>query len=316
MKYLLLGAKSVRRIGIGAFACLVMGCVMLELALIMTRNISAEMQNPCELTAYAADISDGDITELSAMDGVVSATAVIEYMGTLSVGDYRQDITVYGISPSYISGFITDGGAFPEQSLMPYIVLNKKAMTGFTDARNKPVYSDSINWREQLSDMSGRAVSICGIADDGKPMPCGYTNIASLKNVILENGGAPAYSFVWLRLSGLEYEEQAIRHLTSIGFDAASNTVELRAKLKNEASIAKCIFAGSVTALFAAAVIVFNKSKADYYIKNAEYKTLIYFGADRMDITLIYISRIFVFVIIAIAVSLVIAVFVKQLWLK
>lgn len=316
MKYFLLGVKSVRRIGTGAFVCLVIGCVMLELAIIMTQSISAEMQNPCELTAYAADISDSDITEIAAIDGAVSTTAVIEYMSTLSVGDYRQDITVYGINPDYISGFITDGVLFPEQSMMPYVVLNKKAMTGFTDARNKPVYSDSVNWQGQLSDMSGRAVSICGIADDGKPAPCGYANIASLKNVILENGGAPAYSFVWLRLSGLEYEEQAISRLTGMGFDTVSNTAELRAKLKNEASIAKCIFAGSVTALFAAGVIVFNKSKADYYIKNAEYKTLIYFGADRKNIALIYISRILVFALIAIAVSLVIAVFVKQLWLK
>lgn len=316
MKYLLLGVKSVRRIGIGAFACLVMGCVMLELALIMTRDISAEMQKPCELTVYAADISDSDITSFSAIDGVVSATAVIEYMSTLSVGDYHQDITFYGIHPGYISEFITDGRAFPERSMMPYVVLNRKAMTSFTDARNKPVYSDSVNWQDQLSDMSGRAISICGIADDGKQIPCAYTNIASLKNVILENGGVPQYSAVWLRLSGIKYEEQAIRSLASIGFDAASNTVELRTRLENASAVAKCVFAGSFIALFAAAVIVFNKSKADYCINHAEYKALIYFGADRRAVALIYTARIFAFAFISIAVSLIIAVFVNKLWFK
>ncbi len=296
-----LGFKSIGRLGIISFLCLTLSFTLLIFAARDFSRISEEKKQPCTVIAQGTSITHEQSVSAKDINGVLKSTAVIVLPVQLVVGDYTRELTVYAVEPEWIDN-ISQGEIFPESSAMPYIVLSEKALEGFKDKTGKTVFSDSIDWQSNEVSLNGFYGNICGItADDGTAV--GYISHAAAESMLLFNSEIPVYTQLWLKLEDSGYEESVISELATMGLTAASDSTKWQ-DWKDDTQNALIICVSGATILFAAAVIISEKTKQDILKTRSEYTFLRYAEANQFFLINIFRISFMIFLSISIAVIL------------
>lgn len=87
-----------------------------------------EKNQPCELIVYAEKFTTTSAAQAADIDSVLQTTLVYAVPAKLTVDQFCIDTTLYGISGSYLDMEADKGSLFSENSGMPYLFLNEKAL--------------------------------------------------------------------------------------------------------------------------------------------------------------------------------------------
>ena len=98
-------------------------------------TVQQEKSLPYELNVIPGTInlSDSAIVEISDIPDVTAATLVLQIPANVQIGEYDAQLTLSGIDAAYLNEAFSQGGVFTDNSVMPYIVLNKAACKLFTE---------------------------------------------------------------------------------------------------------------------------------------------------------------------------------------
>ena len=141
------------------------------------QQIQTEKDTPYELTA-TTDNSNIDLNTLMQIEGVERISPVVNLNATLSVNEYKLDCGIRAVYSSFLSLKFTQGTMYPDNSNMPYLILNEPAAKAFSHE-----YQTITVTPEQTVTMNAngteRKAVICGIFDDGSENPAVYMSYDS-----------------------------------------------------------------------------------------------------------------------------------------
>lgn len=166
---------SLRTIGRYGKASLAMLCVGF-LFLITTSNsyriLHQELSEPYTLLGEIT--GRADLERYEQVRSVDAVTPVISFDTTLTVEKASLSGVVTAVTSDYLKLPISKGGLFPNESNMPFLVLNKYAAEHFQTEDKKEVkvsVNDSVTMAIQVGE---RSAIICGIFDDKQEKPVIY----------------------------------------------------------------------------------------------------------------------------------------------
>lgn len=98
-------------------------------------TVGREKAQPYELAVSAAGgsgLTDSAVAQITKLPHVVAATPLLSVSATVKTGIYAAWLTLTGIDPAYLQTAFSKDGVFPQNSAMPYIVLNAAACRQFS----------------------------------------------------------------------------------------------------------------------------------------------------------------------------------------
>ncbi len=218
-------------------------------------TVQQEKAQPYEIVVAAEEnkgLSDADVFGILQIEDVLAATAVLEIPVTVKAGDYKAELTLTGMDAAYLEGSFAQGGAFPGETVMPYIVLNEAACKLFKSdtATNSWGYDESndqpddklpdIDWLDTgFSVQAGegaKAVTgkVCGILapdeeQEQEEQSAAYISVASAKALLRENGQNAKYKSILARVKNIGYAESVSKGIADLGLAVSNATGELQA---------------------------------------------------------------------------------------
>ena len=204
-------------------------------------TVHEEKAQPCELAVAAssyAEITDQVVADILALDDVVATTGILEVPVTLKTGHYTASLTLIGIDPVYLVGDIVMGGLFPDNSIMPRVVLNEAATKQFIDSENSSSSSadnaPDINWLNANIALSAGEKTITskinGILTDINDEPTGYISLSIAKELLRQQKLSTVYSSMAIRIRSIGYTQSITRRITALGYDVSNPNTELQTK--------------------------------------------------------------------------------------
>ncbi len=189
-------------------------------------DVWEQKSQPFELIAAGNSLEDELVNEITKIDDVISATAVLPISATLIAGEYSAEVTLNGIDPSYLKKSFAEGGNFPDNSVMPYIVLNKAALKLFKDKDKKAIDKEKkIDWLNQKITLQFEkpvTAKICGILENEDEQPEAYISLKSAKGL-----GETSYSAIWIRLRNMGCEQSVTNKLSAFGLTVVNQNETL-----------------------------------------------------------------------------------------
>ena len=164
--------KTIPRCGIAALILLCMGLYFLFPACKTFQQIQTEKNTPYELTA-TTDNSSIDLNALMQIEGVERISPVINLSASLSVDEYKLDCEIRAVYSSFLSLIFNQGTMYPDNSNMPYLILNKAAAKAFSYEYQTVTVSPEDTVMMNVNGTERKAI-ICGIFDDGIETPTVY----------------------------------------------------------------------------------------------------------------------------------------------
>jgi hypothetical protein len=208
-------------------------------------TVREEKAQPYEIVVAAAgtqSFSGSDIAAITGIEHVVAATGVLETTATVTAGGYTAALTLTGIDPDYLEGRFSQGGVFPEDTVMPYIVLNPAACRQFSNGGNAPAQGEApdIDWTSgsaavQTSEEAKPVTSkICGVLaedeDAGEEQaPAAYISLSSAKKLLRKSGLSADVKTVWVRVRNIGCAKAVSRAIAALGLTVTNPAEDLQA---------------------------------------------------------------------------------------
>lgn len=161
--------KTVPRCGIAALILLCLGFYFLFPACQPLQQIQIEKNTPFELTA-TTDSGSIDLSTLMQIDGVEKISPILNLGASLSLNDYTLDCEIRAVYSSFLDLRFTEGTIYPENSNMPYLILNEAAAESLS---NSLAVEDTVQMT--VNSVERKAV-VCGIFIDNSETPVVYMN--------------------------------------------------------------------------------------------------------------------------------------------
>lgn len=115
-----------------------------------------------------------DLGTLLQVEGVQKVSPVIRLDAVLSVEEYKLHCQIKAVYSSFLNCVLTEGTMFPDNSNMPFLVLNQAAVKAFTvDKYSTMTVSANMEILLKENDAERKSV-VCGIFDDGSETPAAY----------------------------------------------------------------------------------------------------------------------------------------------
>ena len=136
------------------------------------QQIQNEKNTPYELTVTTENGSI-DLNTLMQIEGVERISPVMNLNATLSLNEYKLDCEIRAVYSSFLSLKFTQGTMYPDNSNMPYLILNKAAAEGFAYEYQTITVSTEETVMMNTNGAERKAI-ICGIFDDRSETPTVY----------------------------------------------------------------------------------------------------------------------------------------------
>lgn len=274
-----LALKGWKRIMFPGIFFLVLAVYLLGMSSTILWTLSQEKSAPCRLVAEAGTGSGTDLTKLSQISGVTAYTAVYEVPVSVTAGAYTADLTLYGIDSDFLDEGLKEGSVYPEETVMPYLLVNEPALKLFQDSAGQPVQEpDSVDWLNSGVTIEGAppvVSKICGIlkSEADEDSPSAYISQTSAK-ALLAQRGETASGKIWIALQNSGYEESVEKALSALGYtvENADREREERWTLSETKGLSLCL--AGVIALLAAFTVLLLRIKEDAMQHELEYRHL------------------------------------------
>lgn len=151
---------------------LCMGLYFLFPACQTYQQIQTEKNTPYELTATTKNGSI-DLNTLMQIEGVERISPVVNLNAVLLLDEYKLDCEIIAVYSSFLSLKFIQGTMYPDNSNMPYLILNKTAAKAFSYEYRTVTVSPEDTVMMNVNGTERKAI-ICGIFDDGSGTPTVY----------------------------------------------------------------------------------------------------------------------------------------------
>lgn len=289
----ILGLKSWKRIAMPGIIFLAVSVFWFGNAVQNFKMIQAEKDQPCRVTASAEGGHMEPLAKLAQSDEVLGITEVYSIESEVSVLGYHGQWTLLGVDSDLIKADLSGGVWYPEETGMPWLVVNQAALRQLLDTNGKQIEKiDAVDWLSGslLLTIGERTLTgkICGIlvSDDENDSPAVYLSRSSAKALQRDSGMVSAPSFYWLELKNAGCEADIIQSLEAQGFSAVNENEEAQQNwMLMEQKITGQISLGSVS-FFAAVCLLWIQIRFDTVVHQAEYERLHQMRLYRGDMTL------------------------------
>lgn len=164
--------RTIPRCGFAALLLMCIGLYSLFPACKSFQEIQVDKHTSYELNAYT-NSNSLNLNTLVQMEGIEKISPVLKLNSSLSIKDYVLNSEVLAVHSSYLQLNFIEGSMYPENSNMPYVILNEAAAESFKqEYKTMTVYpGDTIQM--DAGGLSRKAI-VCGIFDDGAESPTIY----------------------------------------------------------------------------------------------------------------------------------------------
>lgn len=222
----------------------------------LVSGVTGQANEPYELIASAGSkqITENVVAQAGQTEGVLASSAEIEFKANLTVNDTVSQLSLDGIDPKYLQGEIADGAIFPQESAMPYVVLNGAAFSQMQDKNKDGNIDDSekIDWQKAscsitLDEKKAITAKICGILADGSQDPKAYLSLSSAKTLA---GGE--YTTCLVRIQHANMAQDVSDKLSLLGLAVQNTELPQQADWDRKTTEATYLF------LLAGAILVYT----------------------------------------------------------
>lgn len=298
-------------------------CLCFAGAVLVTVQQEKSLPYELEVVSDTAKISDSALAEISRIPDVMAVTPVLQVPVSAKIGGYKAQLTFTGIEASYINETFAQGGAFPENSVMPYIVLNKAACKLFKDEISDGYGTESeepvIDWLNavvsvQTNEGAKPVVSkIVGLlsGDDEDQKPVAYISVASAKN-LLQDGQSADYMSAKVRVENVGYAADVSIELKKRGLNVLNANEDDELKWDTEHKESTHLVLLGVSCVFTALIFSIYQMKRLRFEQKDVLAALQWIGLKEKDARRISIIQSTVIGLLGVAIGIIVSVFVPS----
>jgi len=300
-------------VAIAAFALCVAGTV---LAL-----VQQEKSQPYELIVTArgdVQLSDSDVLAVSELKNVEAATAVIEVPAKLTVDTYTAELTLTGIDAAYLDKAYAQGGAYPADTVMPYIVLNDAARKAFVAGDDDSMSAaPAIDWLNasfavQLGEgLRPVTAKVCGVlaADETEEAqePAAYISLSTAKALQQQFGQSAGYMSVRARVTDIGSAQLVSREISVLGFSVSNTVAELQAGWDQRMEQMAYLIVIGAFALLCAIVLLAAWGSISRFVQHDAWETLSILGMTQRMQRRIFAAQAGILVLVGVAIGIIVS---------
>lgn len=163
---------TVGRYGKAALLMLCVGFLFLITTATSYGVLRQELDTPYVLTGTVT--GQADLEKYLEVPSVEAVTPVLSFESKLTSKDTALSGTVTAVLADYLELSFTQGGVFPDESNMPFLLLNQYAAQHFLDENKKEVtlaVNDTVSMT--IGEEEQTAI-LCGVFEDGLEQPVAY----------------------------------------------------------------------------------------------------------------------------------------------
>ena len=286
-----LAIRTIPRMGLATILFLFLGIYLI----FPTARLYVDMKQgdtvPCELVVS----TDGafDEAKLWELQGVQSVTPILRINATLSTKEASCTLTVEAVRSGALKQDQISGSVFPEESNMPYLVLNTAAVKAFRDEAGRK--TDSLDLDGSFVLLADRELpaKVCGVCEDGKAEPMAYMSYTTA-HALFGTSGQQGVS-LRLTLDNAGSEPAVVSKLQELGFLAEADetrTVQWVAYQERPKSSALLCLG----ILISAAVLLRQGWKLEMVQYAESYQALCYSVLNKGDISFVGYIRVIIMI--------------------
>ena len=305
MKYVLRGFATVRRLGIGSFLCLVVAWYLLFSGLGLYGEVTREKAQPCELTVSGETVTDLTVSDIRLLDGVKDASKTVRMDTQILTEDEKVlALALYAVDADYLDGEILSGEKYANGTIMPYLLINEKCLNRFTDRNGRLIRVDTERLQGSMVTMNGFSAEVSGILRDDQEESRGYICIEAWDQMMLTDSQIPVYDTMWVRLDNYGVQEQVVQKLAVKGLTATASSTQAQTGFwEQRTAQARVIFVCTGLLLIAGAMLIAVYTRLDLVHRRSEYLFFRYHGAGKIQINMIFVSRIIFLVVFSLGLA-------------
>jgi len=207
-------------------------------------TVQQEKAQPYELILSSegnTSLTDNIMAEISQMQSVLATTPALPVHVVVKTGEYSAKLTLTGIDAVYMEADFSSGSRFPDNSVMPYIVLNEAACKQFANSKAyvQEAETPEIDWlRAGFSLQAGEGSrwitsKVCGILTkeeaEETQEPAAYISLSVAKELLQNSGQSAEYTTAYVRVTDIGQAASVSKALAALGLSVTNSTGELQA---------------------------------------------------------------------------------------
>lgn len=286
-------------------------------------TVRQEKAQPYELVLAAQSgtrITDGVMAEILNIPDVITATSILQIPVTVKTGKYSAQLTLTGMDADYLDGVCAQGGIFPADSAMPYIVLNEAAQKWFAedekDAGKEPPQIDWMNAAFSVGPGEGaRPVisKVCGIFYDSKDAePAACISLSVAKELLRKSGQPTEPQYVRARVANIGRADAVSRAAAALGLSVTNSAAELEAVWDIQMKETACLIVIAVFALLGSTVVMTAWRRVFFAEQRESLDMLLWLGLNLKDMRRLFSLQGFLRIIFGAVLGIILAVFLPS----
>ena len=279
-------------------------------------SVNGEKSLPCELDVSAksnAEITDSALVQISEIEDVLDVTPLLQVPVTVETGAYTAELTLTGIEAYYLEEDYAEGGVFPADTVMPYIVLNEAACKMFTEDDQEPSdVAPEIDWLgSNLSVKTGEEAHpvtsrICGILEAEEEEPMAYVNLAIAKK-LLDKKGTNAYSAAKVRILNIGQAERVSTAIQGLGLTVGNPNTGQQEKWDMRMKEMGYLIVTGVFSLLCASVLISAWRRMSLLEQRQSWNMLEWLGMRERDIAGLFVIQAGVIAAVGVTIGIIVA---------
>lgn len=245
-----------------------------------------EQQKSCNLIVSSSKMDSSDASKIRSITGVKNTTLIYEINTSISLSGYQAELTLKGIESSFLSEDFSIGGIFPDQTVMPYIIINEAAQKTFFDTDTNTITDEAIQNLDWMNAMvilrmgeKEIIAKICGILKNQEETstPEAYISIPSAKSLLQESGQTPEATTLWIQIENAGLQGKLQNQLQLMGFTAENADTGLIQKWNQTQLEIKYLLLAALISLSAFLLLLREKIRIIRFLAKA-FKTTAFFS--------------------------------------
>ncbi len=199
-----------------AFVFLTLGFFLIFLSCNTWRQIRKEKSVPYTLSANVVR-EQIDLNTLLQVKGIQRVSPVLRLETELSVEEYTLKCPIQAVYSRFLDLKFAEGVLFPDDSNMPYLVLNKAAAEAFATPEDEKI---TVTANTEVLLKSGEQeckANVCGIFDDGSETPTAFMSY----DTAIKEFSQSASNELLLALEGKGACADVVRNIRRLGLNAS-----------------------------------------------------------------------------------------------
>lgn len=314
-------------IAISAFCLSFAGTVLI--------TVGQEKALPFELVLSAEgsnNLSDKTLADIAKLPDVEIVTPLLQVPARVKTGVYSAQLMLTGIDPAYLQEGFTAGDVFPDNGVMPYIVLNNSACKQFSDENietepgsdtgagtnttsgngdDADADAPKINWLNagfsvQSGDGRWTVSKVCGIlTGDDRQESAAFISLSAAKDLLQKSGQSTDYTGADIRITNIGSADSVSQAIAALGLNVTNSNTELQAKWDTELKEMTYLIVIGIFCLICTTGLMASRTKISMLEQKETWTMLQWIGMKKVDIGRLFVIQAMMISLIGIVVGII-----------